>query len=58
MKNNHCFNPNRNWEAVVCSVFLPRFKGLGLIVLFAISPANRHLAWRTENYDQFSFTLD
>ncbi len=26
--------------------------------LFAISPATRHLAWRTESYDQFSFTLD
>lgn len=26
--------------------------------LFAISPATRHLAWRTESYDQFEFALD
>lgn len=26
--------------------------------LFAISPATRHLAWRTAEYDEFTFTLD
>lgn len=26
--------------------------------LFAISPATRHLAWRTEPYDAFEFTID
>jgi len=26
--------------------------------LFAISPATRHLSWRTAEYDQFSFVLD
>lgn len=26
--------------------------------LFAISPSTRHLAWRTESYDQFEFDLD
>ncbi|MDR2038483.1 MAG: metallophosphoesterase [Bacteroidales bacterium] len=26
--------------------------------LFAISPSTQHLAWRTEDYDEFSFTLD
>lgn len=26
--------------------------------LFAISPSTRHLAWRRESYDEFSFTFD
>jgi hypothetical protein len=26
--------------------------------LFAISPSTRHLAWRTESYDQFEFDID
>jgi len=26
--------------------------------LFALSPATQHLAWRTADYDEFSFTLD
>lgn len=26
--------------------------------LFAISPSTRHLAWRTESYDEFEFELD